>query len=110
VLDTNTKGAWLVSQAAAKRLIADKLNGSIVNIASILGFRVGGRVVPYAASKAALLHLTRALAFEWARYGIRVNAIAPGHIATDLNREFFETDAGKALIARIPQRRPGSAR
>jgi NAD(P)-dependent dehydrogenase (short-subunit alcohol dehydrogenase family) len=107
VLETNSKGAWLVSRAAAKLLIAAKLGGSFVNIASILGFRVGGRVAPYAASKAALLHLTRALAFEWARYGIRVNAIAPGYIATDLNREFFESDAGKALIARIPQRRLG---
>jgi NAD(P)-dependent dehydrogenase (short-subunit alcohol dehydrogenase family) len=107
VLDTNAKGAWLVSRAAAKLLIASKLGGSIINIASILGFRVGGRVAPYAASKAALLHLNRALAFEWARYGIRVNAIAPGYIATDLNREFFESDAGKALIARIPQRRLG---
>jgi NAD(P)-dependent dehydrogenase (short-subunit alcohol dehydrogenase family) len=107
VMDTNVKGAWLVSRAAAKRMIEAKLEGSIVNIASILGFRVAGQVAPYAASKAGLLHLTRALAFEWARHRIRVNAIAPGYIETDINREFFASDAGKALLARIPQRRLG---
>jgi NAD(P)-dependent dehydrogenase (short-subunit alcohol dehydrogenase family) len=107
VMDTNVKGAWLVSRAAAKRMIEAKLEGSIVNIASILGFRVAGRVAPYAASKAGLVQLTRALAFEWARYGIRVNAIAPGYIETDINRDFFSSDPGKALIARIPQRRLG---
>ena len=107
VMDTNLKGAWLVSRAAARRMIDAKLQGSIVNIASILGFRVAGRVAPYAASKAGLVQLTRALAFEWARYGIRVNAIAPGYIETDINRDFFSSDPGKALIARIPQRRLG---
>ena len=89
IMDTNLKGAWLVSRAAAKLLIEAKLAGSIVNIASILGFRVAGHVAPYAASKAALVQLTRALALEWARYRIRVNAIAPGYIETDLNRDFF---------------------
>ena len=107
VMDTNVKGAWLVSRAAAKRMIEAKLEGSIVNIASILGFRVAGQVAPYATSKAGLLQLTRALAFEWARHRIRVNAIAPGYIETDINREFFASDPGKALIARIPQRRLG---
>jgi NAD(P)-dependent dehydrogenase (short-subunit alcohol dehydrogenase family) len=107
VMDTNVKGAWLVSRAAAKRMIEAKLEGSIVNIASILGFRVAGQVAPYATSKAGLLHLTRALAFEWARHRIRVNAIAPGYIETDINRDFFSSDPGKALIARIPQRRLG---
>lgn len=107
VMDTNVKGAWLVARAAARRMIDAGVGGSVVNIASILGFRVAGRVAPYAASKAGLLHLTRALAFEWARYGIRVNALAPGYIETDLNRDFFASDPGKALIARIPQRRLG---
>ncbi|HEX6013935.1 MAG TPA: glucose 1-dehydrogenase [Geminicoccaceae bacterium] len=107
VMDTNVKGAWLVARAAARRMIDAGVGGSVVNIASILGFRVAGRVAPYAASKAGLLHLTRALALEWARYGIRVNAIAPGYVETDLNRDFFASDPGKALIARIPQRRLG---
>jgi NAD(P)-dependent dehydrogenase (short-subunit alcohol dehydrogenase family) len=107
VMDTNVKGAWLVARAAARRMIDAGTGGSVVNIASILGFRMAGRVAPYAASKAGLLHLTRALALEWARYGIRVNAIAPGYVETDLNRDFFASDPGKALIARIPQRRLG---
>ena len=107
VMDTNVKGAWLVARAAARRMIDAGVGGSIVNIASILGFRVAGRVAPYAASKAALLHLTRALALEWARHRIRVNALAPGYVETELNRDFFASDAGKALIARIPQRRLG---
>src|SRR5262249_35648880 len=107
ILDTNLKGAWLVARAAAKHLIEAKLPGSIINIASILGFRVAGHVAAYAASEAALVQLTRSLALEWARYKIRVNAIAPGYVETDLNRDFFASDLGKALIARIPQRRLG---
>lgn len=107
IMDTNLKGAWLVARAAARHLIEVKQPGSIINIASILGFRVAGHVSAYTASKAALVQLTRALALEWARYKIRVNAIAPGYVETDLNREFFASDVGKALIARIPQRRLG---
>lgn len=107
IMDTNLRGAWLVARAAAKLLIEAKLAGSIINIASILGFRVAGHVAPYAASKAGLVQLTQALALEWARYRIRVNAIAPGYIETDLNRDFFASDLGKALVARIPQRRLG---
>jgi NAD(P)-dependent dehydrogenase (short-subunit alcohol dehydrogenase family) len=107
IMDTNLKGAWLVARAAARHLIDAKLPGSIVNIASILGFRVAGHVAGYTASKAALVQLTRALALEWARHRIRVNAIAPGYVETDLNRDFFASDAGKAMVARIPQRRLG---
>ena len=107
IMATNLKGAWLVSRAAAKHLIEAKLAGSIVNVASILGFRVAGHVAGYAASKAGPVQLTQALALEWARYRIRVNALAPGYVETDLNRDFFASDLGKALIARIPQRRLG---
>jgi len=109
VLDTNARGAFLVSREAARALIAAKTGGSIINVASILGLRVAGRVAPYSASKAALLQLTRSLALEWARYNIRVNAIAPGYIETELNRDFFSSEAGLALINRIPQRRLGRA-
>ena len=84
--------------------------GSIINIASILGLRVAGGVMPYAVSKAGLVQMTKALALEWARHKIRVNAIAPGYIETDLNQDFFASDAGRALIRRIPQRRLGEAR
>ncbi len=108
VLATNLKGPWLVAQEAARRLVAAKRGGSIINVVSVLAFRVTAQLAPYAASKAGLLQLTRALALEWARYGIRVNALAPGYIETDLNRAFFASPAGEAMIKRIPQRRIGT--
>jgi NAD(P)-dependent dehydrogenase (short-subunit alcohol dehydrogenase family) len=107
VMDTNLKGVWLVAQAAARRMVENKVKGSIVNIASILGLRVAGAVAPYAISKAGVIQMTKALALEWARYGIRVNALAPGYFATELNDDFFESEHGKALIKRVPQRRLG---
>ncbi|TWA81430.1 NAD(P)-dependent dehydrogenase (short-subunit alcohol dehydrogenase family) [Azospirillum brasilense] len=107
VIDTNLKGAFLTAQEAARVMREQGRGGSIVNIASILGLRVAGHVAAYAASKAGLVQLTQALALEWARYGIRVNALAPGYMETDLNRDFLATDAGQALIRRVPQRRLG---
>ncbi|MGZ3342519.1 MAG: glucose 1-dehydrogenase [Reyranella sp.] len=107
VVDTNLRGAWLVAQTAGKRWVAAKRSGVIVNIASILGLRTIGQVAPYNASKAGLIHLTRALAMEWARYSIRVNAICPGYIETEMNSDFWKTPGGQRLIERIPQRRIG---
>lgn len=107
VVDTNLTGAFTVAAEAARRMMAAGRGGSIVNIASILGLRVGGMVAPYCASKAGLIQLTKALALEWARSGIRVNALAPGYVETDLNRDFFASDAGQKMIKRIPQRRLG---
>ena len=107
VVDTNLKGVFLTAQAAARRMKADGKGGAIVNIASILGLRVAGSLASYAASKAAVIQLTKSLALEWARYGIRVNALCPGYVETDINRDFFATPGGQALIKRIPQRRLG---
>lgn len=105
VIDTNLTGVFTVAQAAARGMKDN--GGSIINIASILGLRVAGHVAAYTASKAAVVQLTKALALEWARYSIRVNALCPGYIETPINAGFFESDAGKALIKRIPQRRLG---
>jgi NAD(P)-dependent dehydrogenase (short-subunit alcohol dehydrogenase family) len=110
VVDTNLKGVWLTAQATGRRMVASKTGGSIVNIASILGLRVAGAVAPYAISKAGVVQMTKALALEWARHGIRVNALAPGYFETELNDEFFNSDAGKALVKRVPQRRLGDLR
>lgn len=107
VFAVNLDGARRMSVQAARRLVAAGCPGAIVNVASILGMRQGTGVSAYAASKAALIQLTKQHALEWARHRIRVNAVAPGYIETDMNRDFFETEAGKAMIRRIPQRRLG---
>lgn len=107
VLDTNLKGAWLMATEAARRLVEAGRGGSIVNIASILGERVAGGVAPYAISKAGVIQATKALALELARHGIRVNALLPGYVTTDLNRDFLQSEVGQKLLARIPSRRFG---
>ncbi len=108
VIDTNLTGAFRVAQTAARRLQALKLGGSIINIASILGLGVAKQVAAYTAAKAGLIQITHSLALEWAPYGIRVNALAPGYIDTELNHDFLRSPAGAALVQRIPQRRAGT--
>ena len=105
VVDTNLKGAWLVARDFAHHLVERKRPGRIINIASVLGFRTIGQVPAYCAAKAGLIHLTHVLAMELARHRILVNALAPGYVETDFNREFFKTEAGQRLISRIPLKR-----
>lgn len=107
VMDVDLRGAFVVAQAAARRMVAAGQGGAIVNIASIAGLRTMTGIAAYAAAKAGLLHLTRQMGVELARHRIRVNALAPGYIETDINRDFFASDPGQAMIKRIPQRRLG---
>lgn len=106
-LDVNLKGCFFAAQGAARIMAGQENGGAIINIASILGERVAASVAPYAVSKAGLIQMTKALALEWARHKVRVNALAPGYIVTDLNRDFFASDDGKSLLRRIPMRRAG---
>jgi NAD(P)-dependent dehydrogenase (short-subunit alcohol dehydrogenase family) len=107
VIDTNLKGAWLVAREVAGHMVRLGHGGRIVNVGSVLAFRAAARVPAYAASKAGLIQLTRAMAVELARHDIRVNALAPGYVETDLNRDFLNSPAGEAIAKRIPQRRFG---
>src|SRR6185369_13773742 len=107
VLETNLKGAWLLTQQLAQHWVEKQHHGAVINIASILGIGISPGVMPYAVSKAGLIQMTKALALEWARYGIRVNAIAPGYFPTDLNRDFLASEAGEAIKRRVPMRRFG---
>lgn len=109
VIDTNLKGTWLMSLEVTRHMVRLGHGGSIINIASILGYdRVSAQVPEYCASKAGVVQLTKSMATEIARYDIRVNAIAPGYIETDINRDFLRGEGGQSLIKRIPQRRVGA--
>jgi NAD(P)-dependent dehydrogenase (short-subunit alcohol dehydrogenase family) len=105
VIDTNLKGCWLVATEAARRLAAANTPGNFINIASILGERVIGGVAPYVISKAGVVQLTKVMALELARYQIRVNALLPGYVITDLNRDLLLSEAGQKILERIPSRR-----
>lgn len=107
VIGANLKGAYFAATEIARRMIARQQEGNIVNIASVLGFGVTKFVSPYTISKAGIVQATKALALELAGNRIRVNAIAPGYIDTDMNHKFWETPAGEKLAKRIPQRRVG---
>lgn len=117
IFDTNTRGAFFVAQETAKRMIARakgaEKNGSplpqsrIVNIASVAGLKVLSQIGVYCMSKAAVVHMTRAMALEWGRYGINTNAICPGYIDTEINHHHWETEAGQKLVQMLPRKRVG---
>jgi len=107
VIETNLTGTWSITQQVAQHWVERKRPGVVVNIASILGFGVSPGVMSYAVSKAAVIQMTKGLALEWARYGIRVNALAPGYFPTDLTKDFLVTPEGEAMVTRIPMRRLG---
>lgn len=109
VVGTNLRGAWRMAQETARHMARLGHGGSIINIASILGLGVTRQLSTYAISKAAVVQMTKALAVELTRDNIRVNALAPGYIETDFNRDFFATERGKEMIRRIPQQRLGKA-
>ena len=108
VTGVNLRGAYLLALEAARRMVAQGRGGSIINIASVIGHgRVAMQIPEYMAAKGGLVQLTRAMGAELARHSIRVNAIAPGYIETDFNREFLRTAQGERLVRGIPQRRAG---
>jgi 3-oxoacyl-[acyl-carrier protein] reductase len=108
VIDANLKGAYFTAAEIARRMIARMQGGNIVNIASVLGLGVSKFLSPYSVSKAGIIQATKALALEFAADGIRVNALAPGYIDTDMNHDFWSTPGGEKLARRIPQRRVGT--
>jgi NAD(P)-dependent dehydrogenase (short-subunit alcohol dehydrogenase family) len=108
VLDTNLKGVFMMAQAAAKSMINAEKPGSIINIASILGLRVGKTLGSYIAAKSAVVQLTKAMALEWSNYNIRVNALAPGYFITEINEEQFAGGRGDDyFLKRVPMGRVG---
>jgi len=112
VFDTNVKGAFFVAQEVAQRMIGRAKNGPefrgrIVNIASVAGLQVLAQIGLYCMTKAAVIHMTRAQALEWGRYGINVNAICPGYIRTEINEEYWDTEGGRKLVQMLPRRRVG---
>ena len=115
VMNTNTRGAFFVAQEVGKRMIARSrgaapgtfTGGRIVNVASVAGLRVLGQIGVYAMSKAAVVHMTRAMALERGRYGINVNALCPGYIDTEINHHHWQTEAGQKLVQMLPRKRVG---
>ncbi len=108
VIGANLKGAYFLATEVARRMVARKQAGNIVNIASVLGFSVMKFLSPYTISKAGIIQATKVMALELAASNIRVNALAPGYIDTEMNHEFWSTPAGERLMKRIPQRHVGA--
>jgi hypothetical protein len=115
VMSVNTRGAFFVAQEVAKRMIARSkgeapgtyTGGRIVNVASMAGLRVFPQIGVYCMSKAAVVHMTRAMALEWGRFGINVNALCPGYIDTEINHHVWQTEAGQKMVQAMPRKRIG---
>jgi NAD(P)-dependent dehydrogenase (short-subunit alcohol dehydrogenase family) len=113
--NTNTRGAFFVAQEVAKRMIARSkgaapgtyIGGRIINVASMAGLRVLPQIGVYCMSKAAVVHMTRAMALEWGRFGINVNALCPGYIDTEINHHHWQTEQGQKLVGMLPRKRVG---
>ena len=115
IFNTNVKGAFFVAQEVGKRMLARSrgvapggFSGArIINIASMAGLRVLPQIGVYCMSKAAVIQMTKAMALEWGKYGINVNAICPGYIDTEINHHHWETEQGKKLVQMLPRKRIG---
>jgi hypothetical protein len=115
VMNTNTRGAFFVAQEVAKRMIARSrgaapgtfTGGRIVNVASMAGMKVLSQIGVYCMSKAAVIHMTRAMALEWGKFGINTNALCPGYIDTEINHQHWQTEAGQKLMNMTPRKRVG---
>ena len=118
VFDTNVRGAFFVAQEVGKRMLARSrgaapgsfTGGRIINIASMAGLKVLPQIAAYSMSKAAVVHMTRAMALEWGRFGINVNAICPGYIDTEINHHHWQTEQGRKLVDMLPRKRVGQPR
>jgi hypothetical protein len=116
IFDTNVRGAFFVAQAVGKRMLARAkgaapgtyVGGRIINIASMAGLKVLPQIGVYCMSKAAVVQMTKALAVEWGKFGINVNAICPGYIDTEINHHHWQTEQGQKLIAMLPRKRVGT--
>ncbi len=115
VMDTNQRGAFFVAQETARRMIArakgdSRIRHRIINIASVAALRIVPQIGIYGVSKAAVVHMTKAMALEWGRHGINVNAICPGYIETGINADYLATEAGQKLVETLPRKRVGQPR
>lgn len=108
IFDVNVRGPWMLAQAVGRRMIAHGHGGKIINVASLLALRPVAKLTLYAMTKAAMVQMTKQLALEWARHDIQVNAICPGYIETEMNRDHWQTPGGQELISRMPRRRVGT--
>ena len=117
IFNTNVKGAFFVAQEVGKRMLAraqgsapgSYTGGRIVNIASMAGLKVLPQIGAYSMSKAAVIQMTKAMALEWGKYGINVNALCPGYIDTAINHRHWQTEAGQKLVNMLPRKRVGQA-